>query len=126
MIQEPPGERRAARRWTPQELPWPVACRITPGHEVLIVDLSAVGILVEVEAALPPGHQVAVHLVRPSRRVTLDGRVVRSFVSAVCAADGPSFRAGIVFSRWFEALWELDSQSREREEALGGRWATGQ
>jgi hypothetical protein len=109
-------ERRAARRWTPQELPWPVACRITPGHEVLIVNLSAVGILVEAETPLPPGLDLALHLIRPSRRVSLSGRVVRSFVSGVTARDGPSFRAGIVFDRWFEALWELDSQAWEADQ----------
>jgi PilZ domain len=108
-------ERRAARRWTPQELPWPVACRITPGHDVLIVNLSAVGVLVEVPATLPPGLELALHFIRPSRRVTLSGRVVRSFVAAVGGSEGPSFRAGIAFNRWFEALWELDSQAWEAE-----------
>jgi hypothetical protein len=118
-------ERRAARRWTPQELPWPVAGRITPGHDVLIVDLSAVGVLVEVEAPLAPGKLVAVHLIRPSRRVALDGRVVRSFVSAVEGLEGPSFRAGIAFTRWFDALWELDSHAWERDEVVGDRSVTG-
>jgi hypothetical protein len=112
-------DRRAARRWTPQELPWPVGCRITPGHDVLIVDLSAVGVLVEVVAPLPPGRVLQVHLIRPSRRVTLEGQVVRSFVSEISGPEGPSFRAGIAFSRWFDALWELDSQSWERDEASG-------
>ena len=117
-------ERRAARRWLPQELPWPIACRITPGHDVLILDLSAVGILVEVEAALPPGHQVVVHLTRPSRRVSLDGRVVRSFVSAVDRLQGPSFRAGIAFSRWFDALCELDSYEWEGDVGIRGQPGT--
>jgi hypothetical protein len=117
-------ERRAARRWTPQELPWPVGCRITPGHDVLIVDLSAVGVLVEVDTPLPPGRLLTLHLVRPSRRVTLDGHVVRSFVNEVSGPDGPSFRAGIAFTRWFDALWELDSQSWECEEHDGGRTGT--
>lgn len=112
-------ERRAARRWTPQELPWPVGCRITPGHDVLIVNLSAVGVLVEVIAPLPPGRLVTLSLIRPSRRVVLDGRVVRSFVCEVNGLDGPSFRAGIAFTRWFDALWELDSQSWERDEDIG-------
>jgi hypothetical protein len=117
-------ERRAARRWTPQELPWPVGCRITPGHDVLIVDLSAVGVLVEVVSPLPPGRLVTIHLIRPSRRVMLDGHVVRSFVSEVHGPDGPSFRAGIAFTRWFDALWELDSQSWERDEDFGDHAGT--
>jgi hypothetical protein len=117
-------ERRAARRWTPQELPWPVACRIMPGHDVLILDLSAVGVLVEVEAPLPPGRHVVLHLVRPSRRVTLEGRVVRSFVSAVGGLDGPSFRAGIAFTRWFDALCELDSFEWEADAGMSGQSVT--
>ena len=93
-----------------------VGCRITPGHDVLIVDLSAVGVLVEVVAPLPPGRLVSLSLIRPSRRVALSGRVVRSFVSATGGPDGPSFRAGIAFTRWFDALWELDSQGWEEDE----------
>lgn len=118
-------ERRAAKRWTPQELPWPVACRVTPGHDVLIVNLSAVGVLVEVAAPLPPGLDLTVHMIRPSRRITLAGRVVRSFVSAVSRPHGACFRAAIVFERWFEALWELDSQSLESDELDGDRVGTG-
>ena len=45
MTTTPPIERRAARRWLPQDLPWPIGCRVTPGHDVLVLNLSAVGIL---------------------------------------------------------------------------------
>jgi len=100
-------DRRAARRWLPQDLPWPIGCRVTPGHDVLILDLSAVGMLVETDAPLAPGRELTVHLIRPSRRVVLDGRVVRSFIHAVELREGPSYRAAIAFNRWFEPLWEL-------------------
>jgi hypothetical protein len=108
-------ERRAARRWLPQDLPWPIGCRVTPGHDVLILDLSAGGVLIETDAPLPPGRVLTVHLIRPSRRVALDGRVVRSFVSGVDTREGPSYRAGIAFTRWFEPLGELDSLNGEDE-----------
>lgn len=111
-------ERRAARRWTPQDLPWPVACRVTPGHEVLLVNLSAVGLLIETDAPLAPGREVTVHLIRPSRRVTLAGQVVRCYVSGLDRATGPSFRAGIAFARWFEPMWELDSRNGEDDEGV--------
>jgi len=91
----------------PQDLPWPIGCRVTPGHDVLILDLSAVGMLVETDAPLAPGRELTVHLIRPSRRVVLDGRVVRSFIHAVELREGPSYRAAIAFNRWFEPLWEL-------------------
>jgi hypothetical protein len=108
-------ERRAARRWTPQDLPWPVACRVTPGHEALIVNVSAVGVLVEADTALAPGRQLTIHLIRPSRRLALTGRVVRSAVCMVDGLEGPTFRAGIAFDRWFEPMWELDSHFDEDE-----------
>jgi PilZ domain len=103
-------DRRAAKRWTVQELPWPVACRIIPGRDALIVDLSAVGMLIESDEPLPPGRMVVVHLIRPSRRVSLAGTVVRSFVSTLDRPAGPSFRAALSFARWFEPLRELDSR----------------
>jgi hypothetical protein len=106
-------ERRAARRWIPQDLPWPVACRVTPGYDALIVDLSAVGVLIEADAPLPLGRPVAVHLMRPSRRVVLEGTVVRCFVSGVARGQAPVFRVAIAFTRWFEPLWELDSLEGE-------------
>jgi hypothetical protein len=111
-------ERRAARRWLPRDLPWPVGCRVTPGHDVLILDLSAVGILIETDALLAPGRSLTVHLIRPSRRVALDGRVVRSFVSGVDGREGPSYRAAVAFNRWFEPLWELDSLAGDDDLAL--------
>lgn len=114
-------DRRAARRWLPQDLPWPIGCRVTPGHDVVVLELSAVGMLVETDAPLAPGRELTVHLIRPSRRVVLGGRVVRSFVSNVEGRQGPSYRAAIAFNRWFEPLWELDSLNGDDELAPGVR-----
>ena len=105
----PSAERRAARRWMPRDLPWPIACRVAPGHDVAIVNLSAVGVLIEVAAPLPPGRAVTVHLVRSSRRVALAGAVARCYVALVVRESGARYHAAIAFSRWFEPLWELDS-----------------
>ena len=69
-------ERRAARRWMPRTCPGRSAAR-GAGHEVAIVNLSAVGMLIEVAAPLPPGRAVTVHLVRSSRGVALAGAVAR-------------------------------------------------
>jgi hypothetical protein len=109
-------ERRAARRWVPQELPWPIACRVTPGHEALIVNLSAVGVLIEADSPLAIGRPVIVHLIRPSRRVVLEGQIVRCHISGLSRGQAPLFQAGIAFARWFEPLWELDSLCEEVEE----------
>jgi PilZ domain len=110
-----PRERRAARRWLPEELPWPLACRIAPGQDALIVNLSAVGILVESDVPLLPGRRLTVQLIRPSRRVALTATVVRCFVVAVESSDGPLYHAGLAFVRWFEPLCELDSHAGEED-----------
>lgn len=108
-------DRRAARRWHPQDLPWPVSCRVAPGHEVVIVNLSAVGVLIAVAAPLAPGRAVTVLLTRSSRRVTLAGAVARCFVAGISRSDGARYHAAIAFSRWFEPLWELDSLASDDE-----------
>lgn len=118
------AERRAARRWQPRDLPWPIGCRVAPGHEVKIVNLSAVGVLIEVAAPLPPGRAVTVHLVRSSRRVALAGAVARCYVAAVARDAGARYHAAIAFARWFEPLWELDSLGGEDEWAGGGHVGT--
>jgi hypothetical protein len=117
------ADRRAARRWLPRDLPWPVACRVAPGHDVAIVNLSAVGVLIEVAAPLAPGRGVTVHLLRSSRRVALAGAVVRCAIVAVRRA-GITYHAGIAFSRWFEPLWELDSLNFEADAAGRGDFGT--
>jgi hypothetical protein len=127
----PEVERRAARRSVPAELPWTVGCRITPGHDVSIVNISAVGMLVESAAPLFPGRTVKLHLMRaspcsspfsasspagsPSRsatpgaphRVALTGSVVRSFMAAIDRGRGATFHSGIAFGRHFDATEEL-------------------
>ena len=111
----PPEDRRAARRWDPRDLPWPVSCRVAPGHEVVIVNLSAVGVLIAVHAPLVPGRAVTIHLARSSRRVTLAGAIARCYVAGITRSDGPRYHAAIAFSRWFEPLWELDSLALDDE-----------
>jgi len=44
---------------------------VAPGHEVAIVNLSAVGVLIEVAAPLPPGRSVLSH----EQRSALEARV---------------------------------------------------
>jgi hypothetical protein len=117
-------ERRAARRWLPRDLPWPVGCRVAPGHDVAIVNLSAVGVLIEVAAPLAPGRGVTVHLHRSSRRVALAGSVARCYVAALPRGGGARYHAAVAFARWFEPLWELDSLGGEDEWVGGGHLGT--
>jgi hypothetical protein len=97
---------------------------VAPGHEVAIVNLSAVGVLIEVAAPLAPGRRVTVHLTRSSRRVALAGSVARCFVAALTRGHGARYHAAIAFARWFEPLWELDSLGGDDGSAGGGYLGT--
>ncbi len=101
------ADRRAAPRWSLNDLPWPIACRITPGHDVLIVNISAVGMLVESEAPLFPRRHVTLHLARSSQSLSLQGTIVRAYLATLDVTRGPTFRAGIAFAQLFEPLRDL-------------------
>ncbi len=101
------ADRRAAPRWSVNELPWQIACRITPGHDVLIVNISAVGMLVESDAPLFPRRNVTLHLARSSQSLSLHGTIVRGYLAALDPTRGPTFRAGIAFEQLFEPLRDL-------------------
>jgi len=102
-------ERRAARRWFAGDLPWPLACRITPGRDVEIVNISISGMLVESSAPFSPGRTVTLHLIRAPQRVALEGTIVHSYLAALNPVRAPVFRAGIAFDRRFDAMRELES-----------------
>jgi hypothetical protein len=97
-------ERRAAKRWTPRDLPWPIACRITPGRVVVIIDISAAGMLVESPTPLFPGRPVTLQLTRASQQTALQGAIVRGSLAALDRERGPTFRSGIAFDEAFEPL----------------------
>jgi hypothetical protein len=92
-------ERRAAVRSHATDLPQPPTCRITPGHDVRIVNLSAVGLLVESTSPLFPGRTVTLQLQAGARRLVLNGLVVRGCMIAVDRDRGARFVSGIAFDR---------------------------
>jgi hypothetical protein len=100
-------ERRAAARAPASALPWTLGCRITPGLDVRILDLSAAGMLVESFAALCPGRIATLVLTRGERRLMLSGTVVRSHLSGIDRGRGPTYEVGIAFERHVDALREL-------------------
>jgi hypothetical protein len=101
------ADRRAAPRWSLSELPWPIACRIMPGQDVVIVDISTAGMLVESPAPLFPGRNVKLHLARSSQSLSVQGTVVRGYLAALDSIRGPTFRAAIAFEQPFEPLRDL-------------------
>ena len=81
-----------------------VSARIRPGHDVLIVNMSAGGALVESRHRLLPGACVELQ-VRDEKRepCRVKARVLRCAVSAV-RADSLRFRGALVFEHRFEWL----------------------
>jgi hypothetical protein len=99
------SDRRDAERTAADELPWPLACRITPGRDVRVLNLSASGLLVESTSALAPGRIVTLHLhAPPTRRVVLNGTIVRSSMTSVDHERGPRFVSAIAFERTCDLL----------------------
>jgi hypothetical protein len=89
--------RRRARRFDYRDGFLPPAARVRPGHDVIIVNLSATGMLVEGTCRLHPGCLVESRLLFDRGPLQVDGEVVRAFVSVVdnCSVR---YRAGIAFA----------------------------
>jgi hypothetical protein len=98
-----PGDRRRAARLRTPDAHGIVAARIKPGKEVVIIDVSAGGALVETTHRLLPGAEVELHMETNRQRATVRGRVVRCHVERVGPA-AVSYRGGIHFDAclpWF-------------------------
>ncbi len=91
------AERRRARRYDYRDGFLPPAARVRPGHDVIIVNLSASGMLVEGTCRLRPGCLVESRLLFDRGPLQIDGEVVRAFISAV-DKGGVRYRAGIAFA----------------------------
>jgi len=61
--------------------------RVRPGREVLIVNVSSGGVLVETPHRLLPGSLIELHLRTADRRVSIRGRVLRCSVARLRATD---------------------------------------
>lgn len=109
----PHGERRRHPRVTPFEWQGGIRGRIRPGHDVLVIDLSEGGALVETSRRLTPGSTAEIQLDAPDGRHTTRGVVVRSYV-CLLLADQLLFRTAVALERPVPWL---------REEALAGEWA---
>jgi hypothetical protein len=90
-------ERRRALRYDYRDGFLPPAARVRPGHDVIIVNLSTSGMLVEGTCRLHPGCLVESRLFFERGPLQIDGEVVRAFVSTV-DKSGVRYRAGIAFA----------------------------
>lgn len=106
----PRVERRAAPRHDAQALGVPIlSCRVNPGHEVQLANVSAVGVRVESTFALLPGRVLQLHVQGRGRRVVIETRVAWCVVTAVTARRGLRYEAGLAFARWVDVTAELRS-----------------
>jgi hypothetical protein len=79
--------------------------RVRPGREVLIVNVSSGGVLVETPHRLLPGSLIELHLRTADRRVSVRGRVLRCAVARL-RADDLWYRGAIGFD--LELPWFSD------------------
>jgi PilZ domain len=79
--------------------------RVRPGREVLILNVSAGGVLVETPHRLLPGSPIELHLRTADRRTSIRGRVLRCAVARLRASD-VWYRGAIGFD--LELSWFSD------------------
>ena len=84
-----------------------MVCRVNPGHEVDLVNVSAAGVCVEAAFALLPGRPLQLHLQRRGPKAAIEARVMWCKVTAVMAGRGVRFTAGLAFTRWVDLTNEL-------------------
>lgn len=97
--------------------------RVRPGREVLIVNVSSGGVLVETPHRLLPGSQIELHLRTADRRVSVRGRVLRCAVARL-RADDLWYRGAIGFDLelpWFSDRQDSGYQVPEGEMAASER-----
>ena len=92
------GERRGAQRRAPGDDEPVSRVRLRAGRELIVVDVSSGGALVEGPARLLPGTHVDVHIVTKDGRTLVRSRVVRAHVHHLDAAV-VRYRGAIAFER---------------------------
>jgi hypothetical protein len=75
--------------------------RLRGGRELVVLELSNCGALVEGTTRLLPGTHVDVHLITGDGRTLVRGRIVRA---SVCAVDAEvvRYRGAIAFEHWVD------------------------
>ncbi len=102
-MSEATDERRRTRRRMRIEEHGIVAARVRPGHDAVVVDVSADGALVESPHRLLPGTIVELQLETTTHRMAVRGMVVRCRVARL-RSTVVSYQGAIAFDRqlpWF-------------------------
>jgi hypothetical protein len=102
-----PDERRREARWSPTGL----RGRIRPGHDLVVLNVSTSGALIEAARQLRPGSHIHVHLETTSGHRHLRATVLRCTVATIDPFDGISYRAALNFTEPCE--WLSGTMTRE-------------
>ena len=86
-----------------------ISARILGAHDIVLIDLSASGALIEGPRPLRPGARVEVHLAVDIRRFVLPAHVARCLVAAIDADHGVTYHAALSFERKFDWPCEGDT-----------------
>jgi hypothetical protein len=90
------ADRRRAARWSPGPSHPALRVRLRAGRELLVVDVSAFGALVEGSTRLLPGTHLDVHVTATHGRMLVRARVERCTVWTL-AADEVRYRGALAF-----------------------------
>lgn len=89
-------DRRVAVRVGAGQIDQGVRCRVVPGEEARLIDVSPYGVLIETSRALAPGRSVRLQVAKSLNGYSdVHGRVIRCAVAALSPDGGPRFHAGI-------------------------------
>jgi hypothetical protein len=103
------GERRRAARVVFRDGHLPPAARVRPGAEVIVVDLSSTGALLEGHGRLRPGGRCELTLALASGDVTVRARVARCFVARLERTAPVRYRTAVTFETLIDLSprWQL-------------------
>ena len=74
-----------------------VTARLRPGRDVILIDISESGALIDARTRLLPGSSVVFQLLLASQTVTLRGHVVRCEVASINPSRGVRYRGAVSF-----------------------------
>ena len=90
-------ERRAARRWDPSELSGDIRLTIPGVSNILIVNISATGVLIETSRALKPGTTANLFVRLNGTRHTVRAVTVRSTLHTITSKSEIVYRTALCF-----------------------------
>ena len=108
-MNRPREDRRRACRVATARTAWARTARLSPGLDVVLLDVSRRGARVETVARLLPGARTLLRLTSGTREATVACVVARSVVAALEPTRGVVYRVALVFDeplariQWAEA-----------------------